>query len=363
MDKLNKAREVINAVDEQLAALFIKRMNAVKQIAEYKQERGLPVLDEAREAEVIKRNAELFADDQLREYFVSFLKSNMKISRRFQKRLISGIKVAYSGVPGAFANIAAEKIFSFCEAINYPDFTSAYNSVVKGDNECVVLPIENSYNGDVGQVMDLIFFGDLYINGVYEIDIIQNLLAKPGSKISDIKEVVSHPQALGQCAEYIKNHSLKATECINTAVAAKMVADSERNDIAAIASSLSAEIYDLEKIDSNINESNKNTTRFAVLSRTANRENQDDSRFVMMFTVKNEAGALSKAVSIIGENGFNMQAIKSRPTKELVWDYYFYVECEGKINSENGEKMLSELSKICSHLKIAGSFEKEIYLG
>lgn len=362
MNELNEARIEINQVDKEMAELFKRRMNAVKKVAHYKQERGLPVLDEAREAEVIQRNAELFEDDELRDYYVSFIKSNMKISRRFQKRLIAGIKVAYSGVPGAFANIAAEKIFPNCNAVNYPDFSSAYNAVVKGDCECVVLPIENSYNGDVGQVTDLTFFGDLYINGVYEIDIVQNLLAKPGTRLSEIKEVISHPQALGQCAEYIKKHGFKATECVNTAVAAKLVSDSERMDLAAIASQEAAEKYDVEKIDSNINESNKNTTRFAVFSRTANRGSENDSRFIMLFTVKNEVGSLSKAVSIIGDNGFNMQAIKSRPTKELVWDYYFYVECEGEINSPTGEKMISELNSICSNLKIAGSFPKEILL-
>ena len=121
-----------------------------------------------------------------------------------------------------------------------------------------------------------------------------------------------------------------------------------------------AEKFGLQILESHINESNQNSTRFAVFSRSEKAHLATDNHFIMLFTVNNAAGSLGKAISVIGEHGFNLKALKSRPTKELVWDYYFYAEGEGNIGSEQGKKMLSELAKCCSNLKILGSFEKEV---
>ncbi|MBR6510208.1 MAG: chorismate mutase [Clostridia bacterium] len=362
MTELDIARQNINDIDKKMAALFEERMREVKKVAEYKREYGLQVFDSSREAQILAKNSELIKDEDLKQYYINFLQSNMDISKKYQHRLLEGMKVAFSGVEGAFANIAANKIFPDASAIPFSDFKSAYNAVVSGECDCVILPIENSYNGDVGQVMDLAFFGPLYINGVYDISVVQNLLAVKGTTIDEIKTVISHPQALGQCSSYIKKHGFETIEAVNTAVAAKEVADSKRRDIAAIASEEAGIKYGLQKLEAHINESNNNTTRFAVFSRTANINSDSDNHFIMLFTVTNEAGSLGKAISIIGDNGFNLKALKSRPTKELIWSYYFFVEGEGNINSEQGKKMLDELETKCSVLKVLGSFEKEILL-
>ena len=362
MTDLEKARQKINEVDEKMRELFYERMKASKIVADYKKLHGMQVFDPEREAEVIARNTNAFCDEELKSYYVDFVTHNMEISKRYQHRLLEGMKVAFSGVEGAFANIAANKVFPDAEAVPYPDFKSAYNSVSDGECDCVILPIENSFNGDVGQVMDLAFFGPLYINGVYDISVIQNLLANKGASLEDIKEVISHPQALGQCNEFIKKHGFKTVEAVNTAVAAKEVAESGRLDIAAIGSEEAAEKFGLVKLESHINQSSNNTTRFAVFSRTAKAPSAADNHFILLFTVTNEAGSLGKAVSIIGENGFNLKALKSRPTKELIWNYYFFVEGEGNINSDEGKKMLCSLREKCSDLRIIGNFEKEVIL-
>lgn len=362
MTELEKARQIINTVDKEMARLFEERMDAVKTVAEYKQKNGLQVTDASREAVVIKKNSAYIKNEDYKSYYINFLQHNMDISKSYQHHLLEGMRVAFSGVKGAFADIAAKKVFPDAVSVPYPDFKSAYDSVVDGECDCVILPIENSYNGDVGQVMDLTFFGPLYINGVYDISIVQNLLAVKGATVDTIKQVISHPQALGQCAGYIKKHNFETVEAVNTAVAAKQVAETGRLDIAAIASDEAAEKYGLQKIESHINESNNNTTRFAVFSRSAKAFSKDDNHFIMMFTVTNEAGSLGKAISIIGDNGFNLKALKSRPTKELIWSYYFYAEGEGNINSENGIKMLEELQTKCSEIKVVGSFDKEISL-
>jgi len=362
MTELEKARFTINEVDKEMAVLFEKRMTAAKQVAEYKRFHGLQVTDTAREKELIEKNSKLIENEGLRSYYIKFLESNMDISKKYQHRLLEGMNVAFSGVEGAFASIAANKIFPSAQAIPYPDFKSAYNSVTEGESDCVVLPIENSFNGDVGQVMDLAFFGPLYINGVYDISVVQNLLGNKNADITTVKSVISHSQAIGQCNAFIKEHGFSVEEAVNTAVAAKYVAESERTDIAAIASKEAALKYGLKIIESNINENQNNTTRFAVFSKSAKAVSVEDNHFILMFTVTNEAGSLGKAISIIGENGFNLKALKSRPTKELVWNYYFYAEGEGNINSENGKKMLEQLKEKCSEIKLLGSFEKEIML-
>lgn len=354
-NKLEKAREIINGVDKKMAELFVERMRAAELVYEHKKEHGLPILDEKREAELIKSNTALINDEALKEYYVDFIKSVMSISRSYQHRMQSGLKVAYSGTEGAFAHIAAGRIFPDGRRVSYSDFKATYDSVLSGESDVAVLPIENSYAGEVGQTIDLIFAGELYINGIYELDIHQNLLALPMAKIEDIKKVTSHPQALSQCHEYIKTHGFETEEANNTALAAKRVALSSDTTLAAIASVETAEIFGLKVLESNINKKAENTTRFAVLSKSKAKP-ADRASSVLMFTVKHEAGCLASAVSIIGKHGYNMTALRSRPMKKHSWQYYFYVEIDGSTETESGERMLKELSGVCEILKVAGSF-------
>ena len=218
-----------------------------------------------------------------------------------------------------------------------------------------VLPIENSYAGEVGQTMDLIFSGNLYINGIYELEIHQNLLGIPGAVVQDIRKVTSHPQALGQCHDYIAFRGFDTEETTNTAVAAKLVAEKQDKSYGAIASAETAQLYGLNVLEANINKSGENTTRFAVLSKVmANSPALSNS--VLMFTVKNEAGSLAKAISIIGRYGYNMTALRSRPLKKHSWQYYFYIEIDGTINNDTGADMMEQLGQVCDQLKIAGTF-------
>lgn len=360
MTELDIARKIINATDQEMAKLFEQRMDAVRMVANYKREHGIPVDDLGREAEIIAKNSQAVASDDYRSYYVDFLRSTIDISKKFQHRLLDGMRVAYSGVVGAFANIAAEKIFPDAICVGYPDFAAAYNAALSGECDCALLPVENSFNGDVGKVLDLAFFGELYINGVYEAEIIQNLLASKGTTIGDIEQVVSHPQALGQCAQYIEKHGFEPVEAVNTAVAAKMVAESGRHNLAAIGSEEAAKKFGLEILESRINESGTNTTRFAVFSRNHRDFAANDKHFIMLFTVKNTAGSLGRAVSVIGEHGFNLRALKSRPTKDLSWDYYFYVEGEGNLGTFEGKAMLADLNACCNSVKIIATYEKEI---
>ena len=353
--KLDEARQIINEADAQMAQLFVKRMKAVESVYEYKREFGLPVSDPKRENEIIEANSALIKDEALRGYYIDYLKNLMSLSRAYQYRLQNGLKVAYSGVEGAFAHIAAGRIYPQSNRVSYGDFKAAYNAVVNGECDVAVLPIENSYAGEVGQTMDLIFSGTLYVNGIYELEIHQNLIGISDATIYDIKKVTSHPQALSQCHEYIELHDFKAEEATNTALAAKAVAEASDKSYAAIASVETAELYGLKVLEYNINKSAENTTRFAVLSKVR-AQSPALSSTVLMLTVKHEAGSLANAVSIIGQHGFNMTALRSRPMKKQSWQYYFYIEIDGRTDSEDGKKMLEELKKVCDTVKVAGTF-------
>ena len=355
---LDKARRIINEVDAEMAKLFVRRMQAAKLVAEYKAANGLKIYDAAREEEVVRRNSALIEDEELRGYYINFLRNNMAVSRSYQDMLMQGMRIAYSGTEGAFAHIATEKLFPSARKIGYGDFRSAYEAVENGEADVAVLPLENSYNGEVGQVTDLMFSGKLYINAMTDIAVTQDLIGLPGAKVEDIKTVISHPQALAQCATYISGHGFESREYSNTALAAKHIGEIGDPSVAAIASAEAAKVFGLKVLESNINSSRTNTTRFAVFSKTENTfaEGAKGVQSIFVFTVRNEAGSLAKAVDIIGKYGFNMRNLKSRPMKELLWQYYFYVEAEGNLNTNDGKQMLKELGEYCDMLKTVGSF-------
>lgn len=358
MDELQLARQEINAADEEMARLFEKRMEAARKIAAYKKEHGLPVFDEVREKQVLESGVERVEDDELRGYYTEFLRDVMTVSKQFQSRLMEGMKISYCGAPGAFACLAAGKVFPDAKKIGFPSFKEAYAAVENGECDAAVLPLENSFAGEVGQVTDLLFSGSLFINGTTALSVSHDLLAARGTRLEDVTEVVSHPQALAQCSAFLKAHHLRETTFENTALAAQYVAEKHDPHLAAIASSASAEEYGLDILAQSIQDVQNNTTRFAILSRAENRNlaKRSGAHFVLMFTVRNEAGALARALNIIGAHGFNMRTLRSRPMKELLWQYYFYLEAEGNIHGNEGKCMLEELQVCCDRVKPVGTF-------
>ena len=358
MDLLEQARQIINETDDEMRRLFVRRMDAVRMVAEYKKQHGLPILDQAREDAIARRNSERVEDPELREYYINFIRGNMELSRAYQSRLLEGMRAAYCGTEGAFAHIATGKLFPSAQRIAYGNFEDAYHAVERGECDVAVLPVENSYQGEVGQVTDLMFSGSLYVNKMLDLAVSHDLLVKPGVTIDEVKTVISHPQALGQCSDRIKGAGWLTQEYPNTALAAKYVASCEDRTIAAIASEEAAEVFGLDVLERNLNASRSNTTRFAVFSRAENDRSAGNmgSRFILTFTVRNEAGALARAVDVVGRYGFNMHALRSRPMKDLLWQYYFYIEAEGDVHTREGEDMMRALSVFCDRLKLVGSY-------
>lgn len=354
--ELQESRDKIREADLKMRELFVQRMEAVREVARWKQERGLPIEDKEQEAAVLEALVPDVDDELLRSYYLRFLQNTMDVSKQYQHRLMEGTRVAYCGVEGAFAHIAATKIFPDGNAVPFPSFEAAYKAVEDGDCDVAVLPIENSYAGEVGQVLDLMFSRDLHVNGVYDFPINQHLLGLPGTQVEDIETVLSHPQALSQCEAYIADHGFATKSVPNTAMAAKEVAEGGDASVAAIASAETASLYGLSILDHDINESRVNTTRFAVFSRveSPSEGKWDSGAFLLLFTVKDEAGGLAKALNYLSMYNFNMRVLRSRPMKDLPWNYYFYAEVEGNDSSDSGQKMLKMLKGACPMVKVAG---------
>ena len=363
MGNLDEYREEINRIDKSMAALFEERMHVAEQVAAYKKENSLPILDKAREKAVLEKNVGLITNAEYKPYYTDFQKKVMKISRSYQRRLLSGMMIGYSGLPGAYGYIAAKRLFPDAELVSFTNFEPAYRAAESGMVDCAVLPMENSYAGEVGAVMDLMFSGELYVNRVMNLEVEHFLLGVPGATADQVKTVVSHPQAIAQCETYIKKHGFEVLDYSNTARAAKYVKEKNDPTIAAIASEEAADLFDLKILERKIHSTSNNASRFGVFSRSLAKlpeDTKDDAcSFILLFTVPNEAGALALTLDIIGSHGFNMRNLRSRPMKGLQWKYYFYVEAEGNVSREDGQNMLQELKAVCGQLKLAGTFLNE----
>ncbi len=358
-NKFHEARAKIGEIDKQIASLFEERMIAARDVAEYKRVNGVPIEDLVRETQLLENNSKLINDDEIRSYYINFQKKTMKLSKEYQRKLNDGMRVAFSGVKGAFAELAVKRIFPDASPIACSDFKAAYRAVENGDCEIAVLPIENSYEGDVARVMDLTYFGSLFINGVYDMAVEQHLFSTKDADSNTIKTVISHPQALGQCAEFIEEKGYETKEAVNTAVAAQMVANEGDNSLGVICSLESGHEYGLKLIDRKINKNSQNTTRFAVFSRVPRDYSADQNHFIVLFTVRDEAGSLGKAISVFGECGYNLKALKSRPSKDVIWNYYFFLEGDGHLTEEKEKEMTNKLSKVCTNVRLVGKYAKE----
>ena len=356
MNELDRARRTIDEVDRQMAALFKQRMAAVGQVAAYKEAHGLPVLDAGREAQVIEKNLALLNDEALAPYYTDYIKYQMSLSRQYQARVLGRDRVAYQGVEGAFSHIVLKKLFPRAKAVACPAWSGVFEEVESGRAAFGVLPFENSHAGDVAAVLDLCYaHKDICVTAVYDLPVRQNLLGLPGAKLSDIRLVYSHPQAIAQSDRFLKSLSLPAQSCANTALAAKQVAESGDVSLAAIASAETAALYGLTVLAADINSDGDNTTRFIVIG-TALPPRGD--RFSLLFTVEHKVGMLARVIQTIGAAGYNMESIKSRPKPGVPFEYYFYVELVGSTDTDATRALLDELSGVCDTLRLLGVYTR-----
>ena len=356
MSSLQDAREKIDAIDKEMADLFCKRMEAVKEIVCYKKENGMPVTDAAREAAVIERNCKYIKEEEYKEYYKDWINHTMLLSRQYQQSILGKNVVAYQGVEGAFSHIVLREIFPHAKEQAHATWEAVFEAVESGKAEYGVLPFENSQAGDVAEVLDLCFTHNCYIRDVIDLPVCQNLLCVEGATLSDIKQVYSHPQAISQSARFLKSLGVEAVPMENTAVAAKYVAESGDKSKAAIASEQTAKLYGLTVLAPDISTRADNTTRFIIIGTDLT---ESGSRFSLLFTVPHVAGSLSKVIQEIAANGYNLESIKSRPMPNTPWEYYFYVEVVGSLTDQKSARLLQNLNRICKSVRVLGSYDKK----
>ena len=265
-------------------------------------------------------------------------------------------KVVYQGVEGAYSHIVTKKLFPDINIENVNTFEDAIKEVLDGNALYCVVPIENSSAGIVTDVYDLLLKKDVVIVAEYDLHISHCLLGTKDADIEDIKTVYSHPQALMQCTSYLREHTdWSQVSFLNTAVSAKKVKDDNSKAQAAIASELSANLYDLKILDRGINRNSNNTTRFVVLSKEKI-FSESSNKLSLILELPHEKGMLYNILGIFVLNGLNLVKIESRPIPEKTFEYRFFIDIEGNLNSPNVSNVLEILKEKVPFLKVLGNY-------
>lgn len=363
MDQLKEYRDLIDAIDQEILDAFLKRLKIVQKIVEVKKEKGLPIFDEKREREVIKKRMNLLPSNENYELVEKLFYTIMDLSKAYQWDEIESIaqedlKIGYLGEKGSFSYIAAKKCFKESNFKSYHSFEEIFKSVEEGVVEKAVLPIENTSTGSIIEVYDLLKKYHMQIVGEKNIEINHFLLAKPGVKIEAIEKVYSHPQALSQSKDFLKNYNWQLINSENTSSSALMVHESKERNIAAIASLEAAKLYDLEVLKDNINYNEKNITRFIIISKRKERIEKAD-KITIGFSVAHEPGALYDVLGIFQRSGINLYKLESRPIINSPFEYYFYADLAGNIEDKQVQEVLEKVKENSLSMKIYGNYKRD----
>lgn len=374
---LKKLRDEIDNIDTEMMDLFVKRMNLSRQAAEEKKASGTPILNMKREKEVLAKVSDQ-AGETLDRYARILYNTIFDVSRSYQTRFVhtdSPLKtaienamlttpdmfptkaiVACQGIEGSYSQQATEKIFNFPSIMYFNNFESVFNAVDKGLCQYGVLPIENSSYGSVGPVYDLMKNHHFYIARSFKLRIAHRLLAKPGIKLENITEIVSHEQALGQCSKFLESlKDVKITVCENTAIAAEMVAKSQRSDIAAISSRECAEIYGLDIISEDIQISDNNYTRFICISKNLEIY-PGANKLSLMLSLPHRPTSLYNMIAKFSALGLNLTKLESRPIPGSDFEFMFYFDMEASLCSPEVVSLLCELASQPELFVFLGSY-------
>jgi prephenate dehydratase len=267
------------------------------------------------------------------------------------------MKVAFQGEPGAYSEQAVFNYFGSVETLPSESFDLVFDSVVSGECEYGLIPIENSLAGSIHQNYDLLLRHDLHIVGEYPLRVQHCLIAQPGVKKEEIKRAISHPQALGQCAAYLRGLGIKPESVYDTAGSVKMLKESGDRDTAAIASRRAAEIYGMLILEEGIEDNPENYTRFLAIARKAVQPERE-SKTSIVFTLKNQPGSLFKALSVFALRDIDLTKIESRPLQGKPWEYLFYIDFIGSTHEETVLKALDHLSEYAILLRVLGSYAR-----
>ncbi|HSG45942.1 MAG TPA: prephenate dehydratase [Anaerolineales bacterium] len=273
------------------------------------------------------------------------------------------MKVAFQGEPGAYSEQAVFNYFGEVETLPCESFDAMFDAVASAKSDVALAPIENSLAGSIHQNYDLLLQHDLHIVGEYLLRVQHCLVAMPGVKKEDIKKAISHPQALGQCAAYLRNLNIKPEAVYDTAGSVKLLKASGAMDTAAIASRRAAEIYEMSIIEEGIEDNSENYTRFLAVGREPVVPTNDPhaggrAKTSIVFTLKNQPGALFKAMSVFALRDIDLTKIESRPLQGKPWEYLFYIDFIGSVHDDIVKRALSHLDEYAVTLRVLGSYPR-----
>ncbi len=374
---LTEIRNQIDRVDGEILKLFLERMRLGEEVAVYKKDNALPVVNKAREREILAR-VQAEAGD-MEPYAYQLFSTLMELSKVRQTLLTadpSRIRpmieqalaapevvfpktgtVACQGVEGANSQAACDKLLPRGNIMYVKTFEAVFDAVESGLCQFGVVPIENSANGSVRSVYELLQRKHFSIVRATTLHIRHELLAKPGTKLSEITEIYSHEQAIGQCSRYLTglNGKVKITPCANTAIAAKMVAEGINPHAAAISSHPCAELYGLSVLKDDIQDSDNNYTRFICIAKNpviyagAN-------RISLILDCKNEPGALNAILSKISAYGVNTSKLESCPVTGRNFEFIFFFDLDASVREPGVLALLEELDRTSESFTFLGNY-------
>ncbi len=378
---LNEIRANLDAIDDQMVELFARRMHAVREVAAYKRERDMPILDSGREREIINRLSQK-AGPELERYTKMLYRTLFDVSRSHQAGILAAgsplanvmeaavqnrkaampnrALIACQGTEGAYSQKACDRMFEFASILYMNTFDDVFAAVEKGMCPYGILPIENSTAGSVTQVYDLMESRRFHIVRAVRERIEHKLMARPGTRVEDLREIVSHEQALRQCSAFFhENPKIKATEMANTAKAAEHVAASDRKDIAVIASGDCRDLYGLSILKESVSNAENNFTRFICIAKDMEIY-EGANKISLMLSTPHSPGSLNKLIAQISTAGVNLTKLESRPIPGRDFEFRFFFDLEASLVNPEARALLCELERIADQFTLLGNYE-EIY--
>lgn len=376
---LDELRVKINDIDDKMVDLFVERMKVASEIAGAKAEKNLPVLDLKRENEVLRKVMDRAGEDF--ELYANTLYHTMfDVSRSYQaglliketplsEEILANIKeprlefpkkavVACQGTEGSYASRACSKLFGMPNTMYFNNFENVFNAVERGLCQYGVLPIENSSAGSVSEVYDLMVRHKFYIVRSLKLHINHVLLAKQGVQLSQIKEIISHEQALSQCSEFLKSlPGVKITIFENTATAAKYVAECDRTDIAAISSTECAALYGLTVVKEDVQNNQNNYTRFICIAKDMEIY-AGSGKISLMLSVAHKPGSLYAMIGKIACQGINLCKLESRPIPGKDFEFRFYFDLDASVFSKEVITLLKDMEIAADHFSFLGCYSE-----
>ena len=379
--ELKDYRKQLDEIDGRLLELFAQRMDIASEIARWKKEKNFPVQDLRREREKL-RQVEEQSPEELADYSFMLFSFLLELSRSRQNRILNRENaetaliadalentpklfpekaiVACQGVEGAYSGLACEKIFARPNIFYFSTFDAVFSAVEKGLCQYGVIPVENSTAGTVNAVYDLMIRHRFRIVRSVRLKVDHNLLVRPGTKLEDIREIYSHAQALSQCTAFLQKFpDAKVIPCENTAVAAKMVAESSEPGVAALSSRACARLYGLENLMASVQDSDDNYTRFICISNRLEIYPGAD-RTSLMMVVRDEPGALYNVLARFYALGINMHKLESRPIPGRNWEYRFYFDLDTSVYSPRFIQLMGELGDLSEEYEYLGSYSEVV---